>query len=120
MNFIFILLAVLIFAATVAAILMKKGILKDEDGDQIPDVLEDAYADAKEKAEDLLEEAKDLPKKLTRKKPGRSKTKKKTSTETVKPAPVKKTAPKKTEPSISLTESDSNGDYYRKPRKANK
>ena len=60
MSFIAWLIAAAIVGAAVVLILTRLGVLKDADGDSIPDVVEDAVEDAKE-----------LKKKVTRKKPGR-------------------------------------------------
>ena len=92
------LLLAIALAAGVAVYLMKKGKIKDEDGDFIPDVLEDKVEDIKEDVqdvvkkvknkvedikedvEDFVEEVKDLPAKISRKKPGPKRAPRKNST----------------------------------------
>ena len=83
----YLLLAIAI-AIGVTVYLIKKGKIKDSDGDFIPDVIEDKVEDIKEDVEetakkiklhvtevkedleDFVEEVKDIPAKLSRKKPG--------------------------------------------------
>lgn len=60
MSFIAWLIAAFILGGAIVLILTRLGILKDTDGDNIPDVIED-----------VVEDAKELKKKTTRKKPGR-------------------------------------------------
>ena len=75
--------AIIVFLAAVAGavvyVLMKKGVIKDEDGNNIPDSVDEKVAkgkaiisEVKEKVEEVLEEVQDVPAKLNRKKPGRS------------------------------------------------
>ena len=92
----------LLFAIAITAgavvYLIKKGKIKDSDGDFIPDVVEDKFEDIKEDIEDVIEdvkekvedikedvedfveEVKDLPAKISRKKPGPKRSSRKTST----------------------------------------
>ena len=53
------LLLAIVVAAGVAVYLMKKGKIKDEDGDFIPDVLEDKVEDIKEDVQDVVKKVKD-------------------------------------------------------------
>ena len=77
-------IAIIVFLAAVAGavvyVLMKKGVIEDKDGNNIPDSVDEKVAkgkaivsEMKEKVEEVLEEVQDVPAKLTRKKPGRSK-----------------------------------------------
>jgi len=77
-------IAIIVFLAAIAGavvyVLMKKGVIKDEDGNNIPDSVDAKIKDVeviveevKQKVEEVLEEVQDVPAKLTRKKPGRSK-----------------------------------------------
>ena len=97
--------------------LIKKGKIKDADGDFIPDVIEDKVEDIKEDIEDVIEdvkefveEVKDLPAKVTRKKPGPKRTSRK---------PAAKQSPSAKSASGSQA-TNSGPEYYTKTRKAQK
>ena len=53
-----IILLLLAIAAAVVVFLIKKGKIKDEDGDFIPDVIEDKVSDVKEKVQKTTQEVK--------------------------------------------------------------
>lgn len=93
----YLLLAVAI-AVGVTVYLIKKGKIKDADGDFIPDVIEDKVKDIKQDVKELVEEAKDIPAKLSRKKPG----------------------PKKNSNPAPRTGGGSGAGYYSEKRKAEK
>jgi F0F1-type ATP synthase membrane subunit b/b' len=57
MNTILVIIGLLLVGAAVTVYLVKKGKIKDSDGDYIPDAVEDAVEDVKEFAEDVKETA---------------------------------------------------------------
>ena len=64
MKTVLIILALLAIGAGVVYFLIKKGKIKDEDGDFIPDVVEDKVEDIKEDVEETIKKAKTRVKKV--------------------------------------------------------